>query len=230
MILKLKLNLLMTMLFFAASVVVYYLLNLVVNYVFLRRIPFINSAPIGFICCVSIAMFFSLFILRVENKSIFNDLKIGVENAIENTRLVSYKLIPPLLDKYGLEVALDDLIKRLNTNSKIQYSFICDQKNLPISSLVAYEMYRILQEFTTNIGKYGASTICSISLHKKQNFVEMLIKNDGKTYDFYEELKNSKGLGLKNIESRVKVIEGKLIQLNSSEGNIISITIPLISN
>jgi len=72
MILKLKLNLLMTMLFFAASVVVYYLLNLVVNYVFLRRIPFINSAPIGFICCVSIAMFFSLFILRVENKSIFN--------------------------------------------------------------------------------------------------------------------------------------------------------------
>jgi signal transduction histidine kinase len=164
-----------------------------------------------------------------EKLGIFNDLKIGVENAIENTRMVSYKLIPPLLEKYGLEVALDDLIKRLNTDSKTQYNFICDQKNLPISSHVAYEMYRILQEFTTNIGKYGASNNCTISLKKNQNFVEMLIVNDGKSYDFHEELKNSKGLGLKNIESRVKVIEGKLIQLNSLTSNIICITIPLIS-
>jgi signal transduction histidine kinase len=34
---------------------------------------------------------------------------------------------------------------------------------------------------------------------------------------FFEELKNSKGLGLKNIESRVKVINGKLV--HHSNGN-----------
>jgi signal transduction histidine kinase len=172
-------------------------------------------------------------IIKKENDSeklnIFNDLKVGVENAIDNTRMVSHKLIPPLLEKYGLEIALDDLFKRLNTDSKTQYKFICDENKLPISSLVAYEMYRIVQEFTTNISKYGASSACIISLKKNKNFVEMLIVNDGKSYDFYEELKNSKGLGLKNIESRVKVIEGKLRQLNSPTGNIICITIPLIS-
>jgi signal transduction histidine kinase len=166
----------------------------------------------------------------LEKLEIFNDLKVGVENAIENTRMVSYKLIPPLLEKYGLEVALDDLFKTLNKDSQIQYNFNCEEQNLLISSLVAYEMYRIVQEFTTNISKYGTAEFCTISLKKNRNFMELLVINDGKNYDFYEELKNSKGLGLKNIESRIKVIEGKLVQLNSPSGNKICITIPLISN
>jgi signal transduction histidine kinase len=40
--------------------------------------------------------------------AVFTDLKEGVETAIENTRTISYRLMPPLLEKMGLVAALDD--------------------------------------------------------------------------------------------------------------------------
>lgn len=37
--------------------------------------------------------------LDTDKKLLLADLQLGVENAIENTRLVSYQLMPPLLEK-----------------------------------------------------------------------------------------------------------------------------------
>ena len=45
-----------------------------------------------------------------EKKVLYDDIKTGVEAAIENTRLVSYKLMPPLLETSGFLVALEDYL------------------------------------------------------------------------------------------------------------------------
>jgi len=69
---KLKSNILIVGLFFILSIGIYYLLDLIVDKVFCvilgRCIPFITNASIGFIGCVSIALFFSLFFLKSEGE------------------------------------------------------------------------------------------------------------------------------------------------------------------
>lgn len=160
----------------------------------------------------------------------FSDLQDGVETAIENTRLVSYKLMPPLLDQYGFLVALDDYINRLNKKSGVRFELTCKDEYFKLDTVLAYELYRVIQEFTTNMMKYGGVTQCSFFVYVLQNIGCIEIVDDGAYFDFYKELSTSKGLGLKNISSRLKVIGATLLQREVVQGNHFLISLPIMED
>ncbi|MBN8641268.1 MAG: hypothetical protein J0L86_05580 [Flavobacteriales bacterium] len=160
--------------------------------------------------------------------SLFSDLQDGVETAIENTRLVSYKLMPPLLDQYGFLVALDDYINRLNKKSGVRFELSTKDDSFKLDTLVGYELYRVVQEFTTNMMKYGGVTQCSFFVYVTQDIGCIELVDDGATFDFYNELSTSQGLGLKNISSRLKVIGANLLQREVVEGNHFLISLPVL--
>jgi signal transduction histidine kinase len=164
-----------------------------------------------------------VLILKSENDSqkidLLVDLKEGVEIAIENTRLISYKLMPPMLEQYGFTVALGDYVDRLNKNSSVHFQVNCTDELFTLNSTVSYELYRIIQEFTTNMLKYGSVKNCSffISVLQNKGFVEIV--DDGDSFDFYKALEVSKGLGLRNISGRLKIIGATLVQREVVVGN-----------
>lgn len=163
-----------------------------------------------------------------QKMELFTDLQDGVETAIENTRLVSYKLMPPLLDQYGFLVALDDYINRLNKKSDVQFEIKISDEQFKLEPVVSYELYRVIQEFTTNMMKYGGVTHCHflITVQGEMGCVELV--DDGDFFDFYKELSISKGLGLKNITSRLKVIGATLSQQEVIKGNHFLISLPFV--
>jgi len=153
-----------------------------------------------------------------EKKEMFSEIKSGVEAALENTRLVSYKLMPPLLEKAGFLQAFQDYLDRINNNTAI-FTLINNGSGYQVPSEQAYELFRILQEFTSNMMKYGNISFCTVTFSDAPEIYWIEIQDDGTPYNFKEQYAISKGAGLKNISSRIKAIEANFEQIPIEKGN-----------
>ena len=67
------------------------------------------------------------------------------------------------------------------------------------------QITRIIQEIITNIVKHANATQMHLHLKKTNSYMALRISDNGKGYDT---AKNSKGLGTKNIETRVQYLKG----------------------
>lgn len=153
-----------------------------------------------------------------KDKNYYPELKNGIENAIKNTRLVSDKLMPPLLENYGLLAALKDYFENLTVKTNIKFNVISDEE-IHFLYFVSYELFFIIQEFTTNMVKYGEVTVCNISFYCSRRSIYIEIIDDGKPYNFEALFFTSKGNGMKNINSRLKSIDAEMVQKNINMGN-----------
>ena len=154
-----------------------------------------------------------------EKKALYDDIKTGVEAAIENTRLVSYKLMPPLLETSGFLVALEDYFTRLNSKTTAKFFITTDLDTVDLSNEISYELFRVIQELTTNMIKYGSISKCEIQILKDSLGYSICIVDDGIPFNFKEMYVLSKGTGLKNISSRLKVIDAIFKQNQCVLGN-----------
>lgn len=163
--------------------------------------------------------------LDLKKQELFIEIRKGVETALENTRLISYKLMPPLLEFFGFVVTLQDYFEKLTQSTIIPFTVICKEEDLVFSSSVSYELFRVVQEFTTNMLKYGGIRSCNVVLYSLEDTVCIEIIDDGQPFDFRTLLSTSKGSGIKNINSRLKIIEAELLQRQVAEGNHFVITL-----
>jgi signal transduction histidine kinase len=161
--------------------------------------------------------------VSIDN-SIFDELREGVENALQNTRQVSYKLMPPLLDSFGLAAAVSDNFERLYHKTSVQFSVEHDD-SAELPAEISYELFRIIQEFTTNMLKYGSISVCKVKIYELQGSIFINIADDGDPFRFDKMLKKTSGTGLKNISSRLKVIGATLTQRQMEKGNDFIITL-----
>lgn len=155
----------------------------------------------------------------VDKKEMFSEINNGVEAALENTRLVSYKLMPPLLEKAGFVPAVQDYLDRINKTSEANFELKANGFTYEIPQDKAYELFRVTQEFTSNMMKYGNNSKCEIVLNDSNENFSLVIEDDGTPYNFKELYATSKGAGLKNISSRIKVIEANFEQIPQEKGN-----------
>jgi signal transduction histidine kinase len=133
--------------------------------------------------------------------------------------------MPPMLEHVGLIATLHDFLEQLSKKTQLVFTLTCKQDDLAFTASVSYEIFRIVQEFTTNMIKYGNSTHAQIIIYgsEKETYIEII--DNGKSFDFYHAMQNSIGTGLKNINSRVKSINAILLQKTVEVGNHFQITL-----
>ena len=165
--------------------------------------------------------------LDLQRQQLFSELSTGVENALESTRQISYKLMPPLIEVLGFIAALKDYFENISKTSAINFTVHSEYDSLSFTPNVSYELFRILQEMTTNMLKYGKITSCSvvITLGEGKCFIE--INDDGVPFNFKKSLAMSKGAGLKNINSRLKSINAELVQVQNMNANQFLISVKM---
>jgi len=161
-------------------------------------------------------------------KTILHEVKDSLGIMLTNVRHINYNLMPPLLDTMGLIPTLKDYFERTKKLNDIEIHTAFKVDKLNINKSDAYQLYRILQELTANILKHNKASQISISIHKKLSSINIEISDDGFVFDFFESLKGSKGLGLKNILSRLNHINGDLEQPKTDKGNTLIIKLKTI--
>ena len=136
-----------------------------------------------------------------------------VAKALENSRKIAHDLLPPVLEKFGLHAGLEELCYEYNNNkvttikyeNKASFSEIEPERQLHI--------FRIVQELINNSVRHGKASEIAIQFKEKDNIITCKYTDNGKGFDTTE-IKNKKGLGMKNIESRIFFLKGE-IAINS---------------
>jgi signal transduction histidine kinase len=127
--------------------------------------------------------------------------------------------MPPLLDSAGLIATLKDYAERIQRLNNIEISTKFKIKDLDITTSDAYQLFRVIQEITSNALNHNEVSQISYEVYRKSNDVYIEISDDGYPFDFFNRLKTSNGLGLRNILSRVNNINADLKQTELSGGN-----------
>jgi signal transduction histidine kinase len=158
---------------------------------------------------------------REEEKQIKKVLLDQLDEAIDEIRNISGQLIVPNLKKKGLVANIRNLINKINESKTIEIFFKHDKKNYQISQGKKQTLYRIIQEQCNNIIKHSRASEAHISLSIVQNFIQLVISDNG--IGFQAEGEN-KGLGLSNIRERTLFYDG-VIDIKSAEGKGCKVTV-----
>lgn len=161
-----------------------------------------------------------------------NPIKKMLDDTISSVRRISRDLMPSTLEKFGLLYALKELCERFQLTSQINIRYEQRGESIEMNRQRELMVYRIVQELLNNAIKHAQASLIQVSVIVHEQLLTITVEDDGIGFD-PEALKadknSSKGLGLFNIENRVRLLEGKLEwkQSGHSTGSKIVLTIPL---
>jgi two-component system, NarL family, sensor kinase len=170
---------------------------------------------------------------NTQLQSIYNAKQI-VDDTIMLIRNISHSLMPPTLKNFGLESAIADFFQKINSSAVINASTrFHDYKSKRLDANQELLVYRIIHEVVNNIMKHSGATFIHLTQNNKEKFFYIRIHHDGKgiTQEKYDKLSSSpRGLGLKNIRSRLELLDGKIFFEFDKSNNYYKTTIeiPLI--
>ncbi len=130
-----------------------------------------------------------------------------VKETILNVREVSNNLSPNLLIRYGLVSALKSFIKTQKEILNIDFTTNLEKERFGTKIETVY--YRILKELINNTLKHAKANKVTITIEYKNNNLILNYEDNGIGMDI-KKLNDYKlkGLGLNNIDNRVKTIDG----------------------
>lgn len=159
----------------------------------------------------------------LEEKSL--SFKSQIDSILEEVRSISRNLSPTLFDKLGLKESIEQLTDRAQTQNRFMLTADLEYSDV-LSTDVELQLYRIIQEATTNMIKHSNALAGKITLQEDSKFVYAEIKDKGKGFDVDKMLEKGNCFGLLNITERTKFINGTVTFKSDAKGTTIKITIP----
>lgn len=146
-----------------------------------------------------------------------------MSSLIDAARSISHSLYPVNLESVGLVLYVEELIANLSHKINISLQVMPGYEKKDLFAEV--QLYRIIQEFTTNVIKHSDATDLWIYIKDYPENTAVVISDNGQGFE-YEEVK--KGMGIKNIESRIKSLNAthKWKKTFSNKGSRLIIKIP----
>ncbi|WAC40164.1 PAS domain-containing protein [Pedobacter sp. SL55] len=158
-----------------------------------------------------------------ENIDILNRSKELLSLCIQESRKISHELMPSILEDFGLKASIKDVCSQLRGKTH----FNCTFSNLDVhlDKYIQLAVYRIVQELSLNIMKHADAKNAHIDVSVLDDQIYIMAKDNGKGFDSKKSKKN--GIGLKTIESKVKLLNGKITFASKSNETIVRIQFPL---
>lgn len=162
-------------------------------------------------------------------QSIYNAKQI-IDDTIQLIRNMSHNLIPPTLKNFGLESAVNDMFQKINGSGSISASARFHDYKRRLKLEYELSIFRVLQELVNNTLKHSHSSFIHLTQNKTDQYIYIRMHHDGEglTQTEYEKLRDTpKGMGLKNIYSRVKILNSKILFEKDSSNTYYKVTIEI---
>jgi two-component system NarL family sensor kinase len=162
-------------------------------------------------------------------QSIFNAKQI-IDEAIQLIRNISHSLMPPTLKNFGLESAVNDFFQKINGSGSLNVNCKFHDYKVRLKTEKELIVFRVIQELINNILKHSNSSFIHLTQQNGENNMIIRLHHDGRGLsqeDFIKLNKSNVGLGLKNIQSRLKVIHGDILFEQDSSQSFYKVTIDI---
>lgn len=150
------------------------------------------------------------------------------DSTLDELRSISRGLYPSIIESLGVTSAIKAMINEVDKHTNIFFTNDIENIDNLISKDQALHLYRIIQEVLNNIVKHAEATTVFVILEKSASSIKIMVKDNGKGFDFFKAKAENKSLGMKTILERSKIINSKLeIDTNFGKGTIVKLIIPI---
>ena len=153
-----------------------------------------------------------------------------IELSIRNLQALITELRPAALDQIGLAVALEGLLKRVESSSGIEIDAdirLAFEHGEAISRLhpdVEATLYRVAQESLTNAMKHSSAGRVTLELVERGESVTLRVEDDGTGFDQAE---ISGGFGLVGMQDRASLVGGSMsVESEPGAGTTVRAEVP----
>jgi signal transduction histidine kinase len=139
-------------------------------------------------------------------------------------------LRPAVFDDFGLAVAIKLLARDFERSYGIHPTLDLDE-GARFAPAIEINLYRIIQEALSNIGKHTEASRVDVVLRRKHDSIHLRITDNGNGFERPMSVRGNQrgGLGLMSMQERAKLAGGDFhIDSESGKGTTISVTVPAV--
>lgn len=144
-----------------------------------------------------------------NEETVFNSQsKAIIDQVIKSVREISHNLFPRITGEYGLHDALHELCDNLGSTEVIRIKLDFNEEDCPtfLDVNAAVAVYRVLAELINNTMKHANAKEINISIRASNGQMTVEYRDDGVGFSPID-VKRKKGMGLRNIESRLAMLQ-----------------------
>jgi two-component system, NarL family, sensor kinase len=132
-----------------------------------------------------------------------------IDQAAKEVRSISHNMMPAALTEIGLDAALRDLFLKINESKLLRVNLEAKGLDDRLPASVEIAVYRVVQEVINNMMKHSKADTISVYLTRTGPSVRLSIADNGVGFE-KELIAKSRGLGWKNILSRISMLNGQI--------------------
>jgi signal transduction histidine kinase len=154
----------------------------------------------------------------------------GATSCIEEVRGVARSLRPYQLDRFGLSKTLEDIGELLSTTAGLRVSTEVQNVDSLLSSESEIGVYRIAQEWLSNVIKHSRATEANLKVTSDAGWVRLILEDNGVGFDYAAVMTrggDQKSFGLVNLRERARLLGGSAeIETAAGRGTRLTVNIP----
>ena len=147
-----------------------------------------------------------------------------IDQASIELRNISHNIMPAALARVGLIAALENLIDKISTYSGVHINFNVYGFKERLAEKTEIGIYPVVLELINNVLKHAQASQATVQLVRHPQYINITVEDNGKGFNV--KTKKVRGIGLKNVMSRIQYLKGT-INIDSSEGQGTSIMIDI---
>ena len=154
-----------------------------------------------------------------------------IDQAIQNTRSLTYELSPPILHELGFEASVQWLCKDAEERYGISTYFENDVSTKPLSDNIRIVLFTAVRELLVNVMKHAKALRVGVSIQKDNDTICVKVEDDGVGFDMSEmdfHVTRKGGFGLFSIRERLAHLGGRVdVDSIPGTGTRVSLFAPL---
>jgi len=148
-----------------------------------------------------------------ERDLILNKLNETIDEAITSAQEISNNISPHLLRNFGLKKAIESFYKKISLKNSMIFDFHSNiEKRL--DEKIETTLYRVVVELINNTLKHTNASLITIILILNDNLLSLNYSDNGTGFDVSNTMSKGEGMGLFNIYSRIKSLNGTINMLS----------------
>jgi signal transduction histidine kinase len=148
-----------------------------------------------------------------------------VDNLVHVVRDLALGLRPTMLDDFGLQPALEWLVRDVSRRSMLDIDLHVNGHIDGLEDQYRTCIYRVVQEALTNCVRHSEASRVQITISGTPAALDVSIVDDGNGFD---QMRHRGGLGLRGIVERVKELHGTVTVLSAPDaGTTVRLSLPI---
>lgn len=154
-----------------------------------------------------------------------------VEESFNATKRMQKQLSPPVLDDFGLQMAVQSLCRDFQAwYPSIRVKPLLEIREEDVPENLKITIYRVVQEALNNVAKHSEAKSASITLSRPDDRIHLVVQDKGRGFDFrqYEESRTTfASMGITGMRERTRLSGGTFsIRTTPGKGTIIRASWP----